>query len=131
MSSKQLYKRFLDVVENWTVDQTKHGRDYAVILRHQFVKTFSQAGNSPVPDPVELERKIIALEKIAGNKFYNETPKKRSSSTGLEIWACTESVSTDSLEQFREQSDETLLRRLTNNLSMKFLQTSSSKKKKS
>lgn len=130
MSSRELYRRFLALCKKWPKDEQKPGRDYGEVLRKQFSEKFPQGELGAVESPIELDKSLSALERIANNIYYNENPLKRSSSTGLEVWAVREANSNETMKHMREEDEKTLFNRLKSLLSEPFSTQPSEKSNK-
>lgn len=125
MSSRELFKRFTNLCQKWPKDESKTGRDYGEYFRAQLSSYFPQGELSEIKDARNLERSLSALERLSDNRYYNENTLKRSSATGLEGWACKEAISNEGLKSLQEPDEGSLLERLRNNLSSKFLSSGS------
>lgn len=120
MAGKELYRRFVNICQIWPRDSTKAGRDFGEHFRQILSSKFPHGDLGEVKDKSYVESAISALETIANNVHFNSNVLKRSSSTGLEAWACREAVSTECLRQLQEQEESTLIKRLQSTLSMSY-----------
>lgn len=125
--SKELYKRFTSLCQKWPIDKTKAGRDYGQFFREQLGAHFPQGEISKVKDMDLVESQLSSLERIADNTYYNETPLKRSSASGMEVSACRNLVSNEGLRSIQEQDEVSLIQKLKSNLKFKFLSSNSNK----
>lgn len=124
MSSKELYKRFVELCKKWPRDEEKFGRDYGEFFRRQLNDYFPNGELSQISKPGDVDKVLSSLERIASNHYFNENPLKRSSASGNELWACRIAVSTDGLRKIHEEEETSLVSRLRKNLSIKFSATS-------
>lgn len=120
MTSKELYKRFIGLCERWPKDELKVGRDYGEYFRNRLVKKFPHGQQTSLENPKDLDLKLAALERIANNTYYNENPLKRSSSTGLESWACSESISNEGIRSIERYEETSVINRLKESLKYSF-----------
>lgn len=120
MSSKELYRRFLSLCQKWPKDETKVDRDFATFFRDSLGKHFPHGELGQVKDRAYVESALDSLEALANNTYFSQNQLKRSSSTGLDGWACREAISTANLREIQEQEELTLIRRLKATLNMKY-----------
>ncbi|KAJ7384842.1 Ubiquinol-cytochrome-c reductase complex assembly factor 2 [Desmophyllum pertusum] len=69
----KLYKRFLQVCEQWPVDQQRLGRDLGEHLKGKLVPRIK---NSQI-DPKEAEKMLDSLIKISSNYYRNKYPRQK------------------------------------------------------
>lgn len=113
MTSKELYQRFVHLCKRWPKDETKAGRDFADHFRLKIGSYFPHQETSQVSNPVEVDAKLSALERLANNHYYNENPLKRSSASGLEQFWCKQMISNDTMEKLKEEFiEESIVKRL-------------------
>lgn len=119
MSSKELFKRFVNLCQKWPKDDTKVGRDYGEYFRSQLVRYFPHGEQSELKNTKEVEKAISSLERLANNQYYNENPLKRSSASGLEAWACKRAISNEGIK-LMEEDEKSVVQRLLNTLNVRF-----------
>jgi len=119
MSTKELYSRFSRLCQRWPKDETKAGRDFGEVFREKLNKHFPHGDLGKVSDPSEVVKVIEPLERIAENKYFNENPLKRSSSTGLETGTLRYAISNEGLKLIHDQDEATLFKRLKSRLGIK------------
>lgn len=120
MSSKELYRRFVNLCQKWPKDETKPGRDYAEFFRQILAEQFPHGELGDVKDKRFVESALDSLESIAKDDKPYSNVVKRSSSTGLEAWATTLAVSTENMKELQRQDESILVKRLRGKLSIKF-----------
>lgn len=119
-TGKEIYRRFLSLCRKWPVEPSKTGRDYGEKFREQLRARFPHGDLGEVKNIEETERYIEALERLANNSYFNENPLKRSSATGLEAWACKDIMSNKNLEMIQAHTEQSMIKRLKETLSMRF-----------
>ncbi|XP_020617917.1 ubiquinol-cytochrome-c reductase complex assembly factor 2-like [Orbicella faveolata] len=86
----KLYKRFLQVCEQWPVDQNRLGRDLGEHLNRNLVPRIKNAQI----DPKEAEKMLDSLIKISSNYYRNKYPRKKETAfTGDNLQTCKEAAS--------------------------------------
>lgn len=114
-SVSSLYRRYLLVCNQWTIDSSKSGRDFAVYLRNQIPKLFPDLELSEIKfkDIQKYEKEIESLERLNNNIYYKQNIGFVSSSaTGLTANECKQIISTQSLEDLNNLKDSGLLDRI-------------------
>jgi len=101
----KLYKRFLQVCEQWPVDQNRLGRDLGEHLNRNLVPRIKNAQI----DPKEAEKMLDSLIKISSNYYRNKYPRKKETAfTGDNLQTCKEAasfyLSSDMQKKSREQT---------------------------
>lgn len=120
MSTKELYRRFVQLCERWPKDLTKSGRDYGEKMRVQLSEHFPHGELGIVKEPKKLAQTLDALERLANNNYYNENPLKRTTASGLDISALRESISNQGIAALMEQEENSITKRLSTLLNPRF-----------
>lgn len=123
MTSKELYRRFIRLCEKWPRDEYKVGRDYGEFFRSKLGIKFPHAHQSYIEDFKEFDLKLAALERIVNNTYFNENLLKRSSSSGLESWACSEAISNEGIRSLEKYEENSVINRLKETLSFRYILT--------
>lgn len=93
-----LYRRFLQLCEEWPVDSTKAGRDLGTYIREKVAKGFRQ-GEASVVNQEECEQNYDSLSKINSSYYRTLYPRvKTHNVTGTTLEECRLVVSSDSLK---------------------------------
>jgi nucleoid factor 1 len=124
MSSKELFRRFVNLCQRWPKDDTKVGRDYGEFFRERINSYFPHGEQSQIKNIKELEDALTALERLANNQYYNENPLKRSSASGLEAWACRQAISNEGIKLL-DNDERSVIRNLLKNLNLRFTSSKS------
>ncbi len=100
-SVSSLYRRYLLVCSQWSIDKTKSGRDFALYLRNQIPKVFpnGELTDFSFDDIKKHEKQIESLERINQNVHFKHGFVK-SSASGLTADECKQIISTQSLQEF-------------------------------
>lgn len=111
-SVSSLYRRYLLICSQWSIDTTKSGRDFGTHLRHKISKLFPNLELTQIGfnDLKQLESQIESLERLNKNTYFKPTFIE-SSATGLTAEECKKVISTETLEQL-EEIDKSLLNRI-------------------
>jgi len=112
-SVSSLYRRYLLVCSQWSIDTTKSGRDFALYIRNKIPKIF------PNGDLTELsfenikkyDKEIESLERLNRNIYFNKGFVETSAS-GLTATECNQVISTQSLQEFERLRDSGILERI-------------------
>ncbi|KAL9961586.1 hypothetical protein ACROYT_G030553 [Oculina patagonica] len=101
----KLYKRFLQVCEQWPVDQNRLGRDLGEHLKGNLVPRIK---NDQI-DPKEAEKMLDSLIKISTNYYRNKYPRiKETAFTGDNLQTCKAAasfyLSSDMQKKSKEQT---------------------------
>lgn len=120
MASSNLYRRFIKLCEKWPLDESKQGRDFGQVVRDKFSTIFTHGEMTTIKNPRDIDKEISSLERIANNHYFDEVDLKRSSSTGYDWIVCKEVLSTNNLENLQKENEDTILKRLRQNLGVKF-----------
>ncbi|PFX16765.1 ubiquinol-cytochrome-c reductase complex assembly factor 2-like [Stylophora pistillata] len=108
MASRQalapkLYKRFLQVCEQWPVDQNRLGRDLGEHLKGNLVPRIK---NSQI-DPKEAEKMLDSLLKISSNYYRNKYPRQKETAfTTNSVQDCQEAASYYLSSDFQKKSKQ-------------------------
>lgn len=121
MSSRELYRRFISLCKKWPKDESKIGRDYGEYFREIIGSQFPHGELGEVKDAKLVENYLKSLEKLANNNYFNENPLKRSSASGLEVWACRTAISNEGLRQINDEDENSVFQRLKGTLGVKYL----------
>ncbi len=112
-SVSSLYRRYLLVCSQWSIDTTKSGRDFASYLRNQIPKVFpnGELTDFSFDDIKKYEKQIQSLERINQNIHFKHGFVK-SSASGLTAHECKQIISTQSLQEFQRLKDFGILDRI-------------------
>jgi hypothetical protein len=112
-SVSSLYRRYLLVCSQWSIDTTKSGRDFGSYLRNQIPKVFpnGELTDFSFDDIKKYEKQIESLERINQNIHFKHGFVE-SSASGLTADQCKQIISTQSLQEFNRLSDLGILDRI-------------------
>lgn len=128
MASRQLYIRFTSLCRKWPTDEGMTGRDYAEKFRSQLGAHFPHGELSQIKDIEKVEESLEALERLVNNKYCNENILRSSTATGLNSNECKVAISNRGLEEIQEIDENSVIERLKEKLSVKFVPRSSIEK---
>ncbi|CAG2121086.1 unnamed protein product [Medioppia subpectinata] len=99
-SVSALYRRYLLVCNQWSIDTTKSGRDFGTHLRQLIPKLFpnSELTQIKTNELKSLDQRIQSLERLNKNLYFKPSFQS-SSASGLTVDECKQSISTDNLKQ--------------------------------
>ncbi|XP_054164031.1 ubiquinol-cytochrome-c reductase complex assembly factor 2-like [Oppia nitens] len=109
-SVSALYRRYLLVCNQWSIDTTKTGRDFATHLRQELQKLFPKAELTDLKtnELKDLEENIAALERLNRNIYFKPTFYE-SSASGLTADECKRVISTEGLKELEIQFDRSFV----------------------
>lgn len=122
-SSRELYKRFVNLSKKWPKDETKAGRDYGEYFRNQITEFFPQGEHSRVENTQKVRNSITALENIANDLYHQDNPLRRSSASGLDRESCRMAISNEGIKCINDEDESSLLSRLKSVLSVNYLRS--------
>lgn len=100
----KLYKKFLQVCEQWPVDQNRLGRDFGEHLKGSLVPRIKKSEI----DTKEAEKMLDSLMKISSNYYRNKYPRKAETAFTGDLEAVKEGarhyLSTDMQKKSKEQT---------------------------
>lgn len=111
------YRSFIKVLEKWPIDKTKAGKDLGEDLRKLFSHTFPQGSSTGVQDVKQLNRQILALEKLTEDANKIKFPcSSNNTFTDMDIELLQEITSTETMKLLGEEGREkkSLFTRLRN-----------------
>lgn len=114
-SVSSLYRRYILVCSQWSVDTTKSGRDFAVYIRKKIPELFpnGELSHISVNDIKNYEKQIESLERINKNVYFDAFKSFRvSSASGADAVECKQIISTESMKQINDLIDSGILERI-------------------
>lgn len=104
------FKRILQVLEKWPVDETKVGRDLGQYLREKVNKAYKT--NQFEADIKYWDQQYLSLEKLVKNEYSKKFPRLlNSSATGLTREQCQIALSNEFLEE-NSKENQSIFKRL-------------------
>lgn len=109
MASSRLYKRYLQLVNQWPLDPSKGAtRDLGQHLRNRIAETFSKGEATEISDAAKCEAVLASLERIANDTYFLPGDRKIATSTGLSTAQCSMLTSEEGLEALKQGNREYL-----------------------
>jgi len=111
------YRSFIKVLEKWPIDKLKTGKDLGEDLRKLFSHTFPQGSSTGVQDVKQLNRQILALQKLTEDANRTNFPcSSNNTFTDLDIEHLQQITATETMKQLGEEGrvKESLFTRLRN-----------------
>ncbi|XP_008192733.2 ubiquinol-cytochrome c reductase complex assembly factor 2 [Tribolium castaneum] len=96
------YKRILQLLEKWPVEEGKVGRDLGEFLRTKITKAYKE--NKFEANQKYWDSQYISLQRLVNNDYNNKYPRLLSSSaTGLTAEQCKLALSNEFLKELQEE----------------------------
>uniref|UniRef100_A0A8C5LX49 Mitochondrial nucleoid factor 1 n=1 Tax=Leptobrachium leishanense TaxID=445787 RepID=A0A8C5LX49_9ANUR len=97
------YRRFLKLCEDWSVDESKRGRDLGAFLRQRVVQAFREGESTQIHDPEVCDQMFDSLNKM-NNNFYREKYPRHQDTSFTEVTAVEYRMllASDSLKQMED-----------------------------
>lgn len=103
MASSRLYKRYLQLFNQWPLDVTKgRHRDLGQHLRDRVAVAFDKGEATTISDVAKCEAVLASLERIANDTYFLPEDRKIATSTGLSSDVCSLLTSEEGLKQLAE-----------------------------
>ncbi|XP_059484285.1 ubiquinol-cytochrome-c reductase complex assembly factor 2 [Neocloeon triangulifer] len=101
------YRRFLNLLKKWPLDETKGDKDLGLFLRKLLQEQFPQGEGSKVTEAV-WAKKLDGLDKIVQNKHSSEHPLPSNfmSATGLSAEECNRALSREFLKTLATENNK-------------------------
>lgn len=104
--SAMRYRKFFRLCEEWPLDNTKHGRDLAVVIRQKIAEAFKMGETSRLPDEAKCDRAYESLQKLNTDfyrtKYSSQTVTRNAGATGVSYKDCKVIMSTDVMKELQD-----------------------------
>ena len=101
MSSSRLYKRYLQLLNQWPLDPSKgRERDLGQHLRNRIASAFKDGENTQVADVAKCEAILASLERIANDTYFLPNDAKIATASGLDPESAAYLTSQEAIEEF-------------------------------
>ncbi|KAM8975638.1 ubiquinol-cytochrome c reductase complex assembly factor 2 [Pelodytes ibericus] len=97
------YRRFLKLCEEWTVDESRRGRDLGSVIRQRVAQAFREGENTQVHDPEVCDQMYDSLNRMNNNLYREKYPRLQDTSfTEVTAEEYRMVLATESLGQMEE-----------------------------